>query len=457
VLGSVIAYQRLDGQFAARLRSRSGLATDDVVAIIRRGRIVASSPQVRGLVGLRPGVPGSISVGGVGYRGVASSPLGEREQIALLSPSSLIDAANASTRRRLLLFFFSMLVVVGAAAYIEGRAIVKTLRALVAAVNRFAGGRTGERVPARGRDEFAQLGRAFNEMAGQLETRLDELSAERERLAAAVKRIGETFAATHDPDELLRVLLQTTLEATGASSAILLNGGDELRLGEPGEADERLQLPLSTHERSFGTVVLWAPHFTAEQRQTASSLAAQAAVALDNARLHSIVEQQALVDGLTGLANRRRCEDALATELARAKRFGTTLSIVVADLDDLKAINDRYGHVVGDTVLRVFAEVMRYTVRDVDLAGRWGGEEFILLLPGTRAEGAVEVAERVRTRLEERTLRTPGGETLTSTASFGVASFPPLDTPSALFEAADEALYQAKAAGKNRVAHDAGS
>src|SRR5207245_10539266 len=120
---------------------------------------------------------------------------------------------------------------------------------------------------------------------------------------------------------------------------------------------------------------------------------------LETARLHRIVERQALFDGLTGIANRRPLEDAFSHELARADRLGAPLALVLADLDDFKAVNDRHGHAVGDDVLREFASVLRATVREADVAGRWGGEEFVLLLPGTDAAGGAQLAERVRTSL----------------------------------------------------------
>ena len=174
-------------------------------------------------------------------------------------------------------------------------------------------------------------------------------------------------------------------------------------------------------------------------------------MALDNERLHRIVERQALVDGLTGLANRRRGEEVLAVEIARAERFGGPVALVLADLDGFKGVNDRHGHATGDDVLREFADVLRETARDVDLVCRWGGEEFVLLLPGTDADGAAQLAERVRETLRERVLPGRGGERLVVTASFGVASFPEAATPAELVAQADAALYEAKRSGKDRV------
>src|SRR5204863_1285672 len=174
------------------------------------------------------------------------------------------------------------------------------------------------------------------------------------------------------------------------------SSGELIQAGKPGEGGDKIEVPLSAGDVTFGSLLLFGDHFEDEDRMTAVSLASHAVVALENARLHRIVERQALVDGLTGLANRRHGETVLEAELARADRFGGPLTVVVADLDDFKEVNDRFGHLTGDCVLRDFGSVLRSTIRDVDLACRWGGEEFVLVLPGTHAAGAVKLAERVR-------------------------------------------------------------
>jgi diguanylate cyclase (GGDEF)-like protein len=162
-----------------------------------------------------------------------------------------------------------------------------------------------------------------------------------------------------------------------------------------------------------------------------------------------MVERQALVDGLTALANRRAASDALHAEKARADRLGTPLSVVLADLDGFKDVNDVHGHAVGDEVLRVFAGVLRETLRESDVASRWGGEEFLLLLPGADEEGAAQLAERVRVAFAARDI--PGADGLRVSASFGVAEYEPQSSVDRLVDAADGALYRAKRGGKDRV------
>jgi len=160
------------------------------------------------------------------------------------------------------------------------------------------------------------------------------------------------------------------------------------------------------------------------------------------------VEKLARIDPLTGLANRRTLHEALLREIARAGRLGEHLSVVIADLDHFKTINDRYGHPTGDRVLADAAAVFGNHLRPYDLAARYGGEEFILLLPATSTEGAMVVAERMRKTVAEITLPDcPQPITM----SLGVATWIAGETPEQLVARADTALYAAKNAGRNRV------
>ena len=451
--GLVVASVPLNGGLVHRLELRSGLDPTDHVVLLQDGRIIAGPPGISGRLVASSRRASTVTLGGTRYRAVAAGTLQEQRSatLAVISPQSKIDSANWTAQRRLILGLLASLVIVMLVAYVEGRTIVRSIRRLVDAARAIARGDLRQRVPVQGRDELALLGRAFNDMAFQLQTRLRELAAERARLREAIGRLGEVLAATHDAAQLRRVLVETAVEATGASGGVLIGPNNELvRVGSP-MGRERIEQPLLAGQVSYGSLMLFGDEFSDDDRMTAASLASQAVIALEAARLHRIVSNQALVDGLTGLANRRACEETLAAELARAARFPGALSVVVADLDDFKEVNDRFGHQAGDVVLREFAALLSAGVRDIDLAGRWGGEEFLLVLPGTDLEGATRVAERIRLALADRVVLSVDGEPIRATASFGVASYPQAHTASALFAAADGALYDAKRTGKNRV------
>ncbi|MGZ4403775.1 MAG: diguanylate cyclase, partial [Gaiellaceae bacterium] len=451
-LGEVVATIPLDGRLVERLRRGAAFDPGDVLVLLEGPRIAASSPSLRGQVDVAAGQSATVRVAGTPYRAFVAPglPRVPGARLAVLTRKALIDAAGARTRNRLLAGLIACLALVGMVAYLQGRAIVRNLGRFVTAAREIARGSLHERVPVRGRDEFAELGTALNDMAAQLEARLAELEAERRRVREALARLGEALAATHDAKELLRIVAATAAEATSArGSRIVSVDGSVVASGDPDGAGERLVLPLTAAGERFGTLELVGDSFNNEQRMTATSLAAHAVVALENARLHGMVERQALVDGLTGLANRRAAAEALHAEAARAGRLETPLSVVLADLDGFKDVNDAHGHAVGDAVLRTFAEVLRETLRESDVAGRWGGEEFLLLLPGADADGAAHLAERVRIGLAAR--RIPGVPGLRVTASFGVAEYAGETNTEQLVAAADSALYRAKRTGKDRV------
>ena len=163
------------------------------------------------------------------------------------------------------------------------------------------------------------------------------------------------------------------------------------------------------------------------------------------------VASQAATDEITGLANRRSLEEELVLEWRRAERIGASLALILADIDDFKSINDGFGHQAGDDVLRKVGEVFAGRVRQVDHAARYGGEEFAVLVPETDLAGAIKLAERLRADLAEARTVLPDGTELSVTASFGVAAKGDVGSAEELVAAADEALYEAKRAGKDRV------
>jgi diguanylate cyclase (GGDEF)-like protein len=353
----------------------------------------------------------------------------------------------------------------------------RQIDAFLQAARRLGSGDFTVEVPTEGHDEFAALGEEFNKMSRQLEERLEELNQERARLQDAMRRIGETFASNLDREGLLEIVVRTAVDGVGADAGrasvrpnasapleqVALTGSVDgleeavraaeakvLETGEPCEAtvdgvDARVSGVVSVARRDRP--------FSVAERELFHYLAEQAAVSIENVGLHETVERQAVTDELTGLFNRRRFQEAMATEVERSKRFGQPVGLVLLDLDDFKAVNDTYGHQQGDLVLREVARVLRETSREIDEPARYGGEELAVVLPGTDLEGAYNLAERVRAGIEELALPLLDGEgALRVTASFGVATLPgSADDMRELVAAADEALYRAKRAGKNRT------
>ena len=165
-------------------------------------------------------------------------------------------------------------------------------------------------------------------------------------------------------------------------------------------------------------------------------------------------EAQGLSDPLTGLKNRRGFDVVLASQLATARNGSQPLSLIIADIDHFKAINDRYGHPTGDDVLKWFAKVLSSNVKGRDTVARYGGEEFAIVLPATPVENAAKIAGQIKAQLEAQCWQKPGAPNtmLRVTASFGVAELVAGEGTSALVARADSKLYEAKQAGRNRVA-----
>jgi diguanylate cyclase (GGDEF)-like protein len=186
-----------------------------------------------------------------------------------------------------------------------------------------------------------------------------------------------------------------------------------------------------------------------DERDRISESVAQASPVLANLRNLAIAETRAATDALTGLPNARSCRDNLKRMVAHAGRTVSPLSAVMLDLDHFKRINDRYGHGTGDDVLASVGEVLRSTLRSSDFGGRFGGEEFLMLLPSTDQHGALELSEKIRHALTQLEFQQPD---LKVSASFGIATYPldALDADS-LLRMADRALYVAKSHGRDRI------
>jgi len=463
-------------------------------AVVQRvgGPVLASS--VKGVDPASiPSDHGELEVGDKRYDAAsfkAAGFLGETDRVAVLAPKAKESTAVRNGRLLAAGILAGFFVLAFTFALLVSRSLQRQIDAFLQAARRLGSGDFTVEVPTEGHDEFAALGEEFNKMSRQLEERLEELNQERARLQDAMRRIGETFASNLDREGLLEIVVRTAVDGVGADAGrasvrpnasapleqVALTGSVDgleeavraaeakvLETGEPCEATVdgvgALSHPMrrgdDVHARVSGVVSVARRDrpFSVAERELFHYLAEQAAVSIENVGLHETVERQAVTDELTGLFNRRRFQEAMATEVERSKRFGQPVGLVLLDLDDFKAVNDTYGHQQGDLVLREVARVLRETSREIDEPARYGGEELAVVLPGTDLEGAYNLAERVRAGIEELALPLLDGEgVLRVTASFGVATLPgSADDMRELVAAADEALYRAKRAGKNRT------
>ena len=224
--------------------------------------------------------------------------------------------------------------------------------------------------------------------------------------------------------------------------------------GGAGESDARpvAAVPVIYHDRTMGALMVTSDNpqrlWQDNEVMLLRTVADQVAVAVNHARLFQQMQHQALTDGLTGCFNRRFFEIQLERDLHLATRMRQPVSLILLDIDHFKRVNDTHGHGAGDAALRVLADALREEVRGVDTAARYGGEEFAVILPQAGPEGALVVAERLRSRVERTEV--PGVGCIT--ASLGVATFPAdASSRELLVTSADRALYQAKRTGRNRV------
>lgn len=216
-----------------------------------------------------------------------------------------------------------------------------------------------------------------------------------------------------------------------------------------------ISVPMMSQESVVGVLNVShaQPHaFTPEDVRVLAILASQAASAMERGEKLRSLEQMAITDGLTGVYNHRYFRMRLGQELKRALRYHQEVALMMLDIDHFKAINDRYGHSIGDTVLKALASVLREKMRATEIIARYGGEEFAIILPQTGVAEAMVAAERLRNAIAARSFRSADGVAFTVTISIGVAGFPHhADTPESLVEKADAALYAAKRTGRNRV------
>jgi diguanylate cyclase (GGDEF)-like protein len=495
------------GALAERIRDLTGFD----VLVSRGGRTLASTLPSAARPALPPDELANLDVGGDEYRGKFASmaaPTGPPVRLAVLTPTASFSE-HIATNRLLIAVLVGLFVLMAlVAAGFVSRALTGQVATFLAAARGLSRGDFHQLVPLHGNDEFAELGREFNDMSAQLEAKMEEVEHKRQELAETIRRVGDALATGLDRDGVVALAVRQAVDACGAEvgRALPLARGafarcevgevpDELKrvieaaerdvfairsdvgpelLGalEGDEGAERTRRAVAArgpgvHALSIGlrslvegpeylgaiSIARHGQAFSREEEELLEYLSGQAVVSIENASLHEAVEQQAVTDELTGLANVRAFIAALDREVERGRRFGTPLGLIMLDIDDFKRVNDSFGHQQGDEVLALVAGVLREEIRELDTAARYGGEELAVILPQTGASGAELLAERMRAAVASLQVPRVGGRgTLSVTASFGVAAMPDsaLDRDG-LIAAADAALYAAKRAGKNRV------
>jgi diguanylate cyclase (GGDEF)-like protein len=474
---------------AAEFASEISTGNPGAAVVVRQGsQTLASTLPAAARVKL-PG-PGVVGIGGSQYRAVTTLRRGlGTKPVHLTTLLNLSTSESSGQGDELLAAIFIALFVLLAFAFsvLSSRALQSQLGRFLEAARRLGSGDFRTPVPTEGRDEFAALGQEFNNMSAQLEHRLDELSRERARLRESIRRIGQTFAANLDQPALLELALKTAVDAVQAScgrastragpgkplhesSRVGHLTGFEARieeaeraalagakLSEASAGDQFVAaVPLGPVEgdtvpRGIITIARQGRPIDEDDREVLRSLAAQTTLALENVDLHLQVQRQAVTDELTALANHRRFQELLATEMEQVRRYRYPVALIMLDVDDFKRVNDTYGHPQGDVVLAEVARVVRESSRETDAPARYGGEEMAVILPHTDLEGAVAIAERVRTAIEALQIRLMDSRgVLRVTASLGVAASTEGDKDG-LIASADAALYAAKHQGKNRT------
>jgi diguanylate cyclase (GGDEF)-like protein len=498
---------------ASALAARVSRLTGLEVTVFRGRRSLASAPPGARLPAPPPVAdePRTIGSGDEQYRGKSArmeAPAGPPVRLGVFSPTAAFSEEIADNRLLIaaLLTVFVLLALVSAA--FVGRALTGQIGNFLAAAQRLSRGDFRQPVPVEGSDEFAALGREFNDMSVQLEAKIEEVERKRQELEETIRRVGDALATGLDRDGVIALAVRQAVDACEAEAgralplahgafaqhevgavtgelervieaaerevfAIKPDVGPELLgalEGDEGAERTRRAVParegavqaLSIGLRSLvdGPEYLGAisiarrgEPFSREEEELLEYLAGQAVVSIENAGLHEAVERQAVTDELTGLANVRAFLAILDRELERSRRFDSPLGLVMIDIDDFKQLNDTYGHQQGDLVLARVARVLRDLSRELDAPARYGGEELAVVLPQTGAVGAALQAERMRVAIEALEVPRVGGRgTVSVTASFGVASLPESAVDRGeLIAAADAALYRAKRAGKNRV------
>ncbi|MCB0879917.1 MAG: diguanylate cyclase [Thermoleophilia bacterium] len=402
-------------------------------------------------------------------------------------PADVADKQMSEGLGSLWGFVFVLAAIMVLVAWFITRAVADALRKFAEVARELAGGQLSRRIPVTGDDEIADLSNSFNDMAENLEDRIERLTEARASMRRQVELFGDALANATDINEMLQAVCSLAMESTVASHSRFWVLDDEghydhaacigLRPNDTEPCGLEKAVPVrNVAIRSEGepswlivparmrdgqivgllTLVSTEEAFPDDDLRIAERIALQAAVAIDNARMHERLRLQATRDGLTGLPNHRSLQDELTKRLAEAYETGMPLGVCLLDIDNFKRVNDTYGHPIGDEAIKAIGRTLQHGVGGMGMVGRYGGEEFVVIMPGCDADAACRIADRLREDITTIEVPLDDGGILKVTSSFGVAN---VDQQKAgvrvdnaeLLHQADVGLYNAKRTGKNRV------
>ena len=497
--GSLTAGRWLDAARLAQVARPEGVA----LSLVDGDQLVATTDEVAALPS-RTDLVGEFEAD---FRGDRRFAVGEEAEELGLTVLASSPPPEGEGRSDLILLFAGLLLVltilIVLVGYVVSGLVTGPVEELADAARAVSRGDLTQRVEPSGDVELASLGRAFNEMTDNLRQHVEELEQSRHEFQAAMARLGDVLVSTHDiggiidvvleactltlrADEALffeRVAMPARIRATAAQSwavpTIDLNGTGlagtaareltpvlyppdptegpaevELADQEP-QVEAAMAVPVVSEGRLFGVIAVYGRSgggtFKPEDAHTLQTLARQTEVAIGNVFLHDETRRQARTDGTTGLWNRREFELRCHESVKEATRFEEPFGIILVDIDNFKRVNDDYDHSTGDAALIWLASRMSEATREIDVVARWGGEEFIVLLPRAGVDETATVAERIRSTVAADPM-VDGKKVIPLTVSIGMAVHP-TDGSNAdsLFKAADAALLRAKRMGKNRV------
>ncbi|MEH6823958.1 MAG: diguanylate cyclase [Motiliproteus sp.] len=372
--------------------------------------------------------------------------------VKLTTSLGAVDSDLSQTRiDAMKILLLALAVIVGIATLLVQRAVALPIRDVSNAMAAVSAGQEKQDVPVLGRDELAQMAGSFNIMTSALRLSYCELENEQNKLATIILTAAEGIVATNADGQVVLVnqalsdiLSKPRQQVVAQGLLMLLDDAEQMQDWLQQAANGR-QSHVAEYQGKLLNLVLATINDSAGQPLGSTAFIRDVT---HEKQLEAQLRTESFSDGLTGLFNRRHFDEAIQHEIERARSSELSMSLLLFDIDHFKRFNDSYGHDQGDRVLQQVGLAMQQALRTVDICCRYGGEEFVVILPGTDSEGANILAERVRVAIEAMVV-----DGLSVTVSIGVAHLDPRSEVSAatLLDAADKAKNAAKQAGRNAV------